>query len=112
IGIIPGAGGTQRLPRVIGPGKAAELILSGRVMHADEALACGFAQAVLPDDDFIGHVLGWLEPMAGKPRAALVGAKKAMVEGTRLPLDDGLRVEGRLFIELQLSQDALALQEQ
>src|SRR4051794_18242977 len=53
VGIIPGAGGTQRLPRLVGPGAAAELILSGRVMEPDEAFARGFAQAVLPDDGFV-----------------------------------------------------------
>ena len=111
IGIIPGAGGTQRLPRIVGPGRAAELVLSGRAMQAEEALACGFAQAVLPDDDFVARVMRWLAPMASKPRAALVAAKRALVEGLQLPLDEGLRLEGRLFVELQLGQEALALEE-
>jgi len=60
----------------------------------------------------MGQVLRWLEPMAAKPRRALVAAKKAVVEGMRLPLDDGLRLEGRLFIDLQLTQEAIALEEQ
>jgi enoyl-CoA hydratase len=52
-GIIPGAGGTQRLPRAVGPGRAFELILSGRVMSAQEAAAAGLVEAVLPDDGFL-----------------------------------------------------------
>jgi len=111
VGIIPGAGGTQRLPRLIGPGPAAELILSGRVMRAEEALARGYAQAVLPDDGFRDRVLEWVGPMAGKPRAALVAAKRAVVEGLRLPLAEGLRLEGRLFAECQLGPEATELEE-
>lgn len=111
VGIIPGAGGTQRLPRLIGPGPAAELVLSGRVMRAEEALARGYAQAVLPDHGFVSRVLEWVAPVAAKPRAALVAAKRAMVEGLRLPLDEGLRLEGRLFVECQLGPEATALEE-
>ncbi|HZU74955.1 MAG TPA: enoyl-CoA hydratase/isomerase family protein, partial [Acidimicrobiales bacterium] len=81
VGIIPGAGGTQRLPRLIGPGPAAELVLSGRVMRSEEALQRGYAQAVLPDEGFLDHVLEWVGPMATKPRRALRSAKKALVEG-------------------------------
>ena len=111
VGIIPGAGGTQRLPRLIGPGPAADLVLSGRVMRAEESLARGYAQAVLPDEGFLGRVLEWVAPMAAKPRPALVAAKRALVEGLRLPLDEGLRLEGRLFVECQLGPEATALEE-
>jgi enoyl-CoA hydratase len=111
VGIIPGAGGTQRLPRLIGPGPAAELILSGRVMRSEEAHARGYAQAVLADDGFLTHVLEWVSPMATKPRRALVAAKRALVEGTRLPLDEGLRLEGHLFLECQSSPEATAMEE-
>jgi enoyl-CoA hydratase len=112
VGIIPGAGGTQRLPRLIGGGRGAELVLSGRVVHAAEAEAFGMVNDVLPDEGFIEHVLAWLQPMARHPRAALAAAKRAVVEGLRLPLDEGLRLEGRLFIGLQTGGDALALQDQ
>lgn len=111
VGIIPGAGGTQRLPRLIGAGPAAELILSGRVMGDEEALARGYAQAVLPDEGFVERVLGWVRPMADKPRGALIAAKRAVVEGMRLPLAEGLRLEGRLFIECQRGPEATALEE-
>lgn len=111
VGIIPGAGGTQRLPRLIGPGPAAELVLSGRVMRAEEALARGYAQAVLPDEGFVDHVLEWVAPIAAKPRSAVVAAKQAVVQGLGLSLEEGLRLEGRLFIECQMGQEATALEE-
>lgn len=110
LGIIPGAGGTQRLPRLVGPGKAAAMVLTGRVLSAEAAFDLGLVEAVLPDDDFLAHVLEWLEPLATKPRSALVAAKRAMVEGLALPLEEGLRVEGRLFVECQTGEEALTLE--
>ena len=111
VGIIPGAGGTQRLPRLVGPGRAAELILSGRVVGADEALAVGLVEASLPEDDFVDRVVEWLQPIAGRPRRALAAAKRAITEGLRLPFGEGLRLEGRLFVECQLDGEAVALEE-
>ncbi len=111
VGIIPGAGGTQRLPRLVGAGRGAELVLSGRVIRPDEALAMGLVNAVLPDDRFVDRVVEWLEPTARHPRAALVAAKKAVVEGLKLPLDEGLRLEGQLFLQLQTGKEALGLQD-
>jgi enoyl-CoA hydratase len=111
VGIIPGAGGTQRLPRLVGTGRAAELILSGRVVNGEEAHRIGLVEAVLPDDGFLGHVIAWLEPMASHPRGALAAAKRAVVEGTRLAFEEGLRLEGRLFLELQTGSEALGLQD-
>ena len=111
VGIIPGAGGTQRLPRVVGPGRAAELVLSGRVVGAEEALRIGLVEAVLPDEGFLDAVLAWVAPMAAHPRPALVAAKRAVVEGARLPLADGLALEGRLFVECQVRPEALGLQD-
>jgi enoyl-CoA hydratase/carnithine racemase len=111
VGIIPGAGGTQRLPRLVGTGRAADLILSGRVIDASEALTMGLVQAVFPDDSFLASVLEWAEPIAAKPRTALAAAKRAIVEGIRLPFDEGLRLEGRLFVECQTGAEAVALEE-
>jgi enoyl-CoA hydratase len=110
VGIIPGAGGTQRLPRLVGAGRAADLILSGRVVEAAEALRIGLVEAVLPDKHFLDEVLEWVAPIAAKPRRALVAAKRALVDGLRAPFDEGLRIEGRLFIECQLGSDAARLQ--
>jgi len=111
VGIIPGAGGTQRLPRLVGAGRAAELVLSARIISAEEALGIGLVEAVLPDEDFLERALAWLQPIASKPRRALVAAKRAIVQGLRMPLDEGLRLEGRLFVECQASPEAVALEE-
>jgi enoyl-CoA hydratase len=111
VGIIPGAGGTQRLPRLIGAGRAAELVLSARIIDAQEALRIGLVEAVLPNVDFVARALEWVQPMATKPRAALFAAKRAVIDGLRLPLEEGLRLEGRLFVECQTRPDTIAIQE-
>jgi enoyl-CoA hydratase len=87
VGLIPGAGGTQRLPRLIGIGRAAELILSGRIIDADEAARIGLVEAVLPHDRFVDRVLEWIAPIASKPRTAVRAAKRAIVDGVQMPLE-------------------------
>jgi enoyl-CoA hydratase len=111
VGIIPGAGGTQRLPRLVGAGRAAELVLSARIIDASEALRIGLVEAVLPHDDFRDRVIEWVQPIATKPPAAVRAAKRAIIDGLRVPLDEGLRIEGRLFIECQMRPDTVAIQE-
>ena len=108
LGIIPGAGGTQHLPRLVGPGRAAELILSGRVVHAEEALAIGLVEAILSDDGFVERVLEWVAPIAAKPHHALAAAKLAILAGRDRSLADGLRLEGRLFVQCQARPDVVA----
>jgi enoyl-CoA hydratase len=111
VGIIPGAGGTQRLPRLVGAGRAAELVLSARIIDATEAHRIGLVEAVLPDDDFVDHVRAWVEPIATKPRHAVVAAKRAIMDGLKGSLADGLALETRLFLECQLRPDTVAIQE-
>lgn len=111
VGIIPGAGGTQRLPRLVGPAKAAELILSGRVVGSEEAVGIGLANAVLPDEGFVDRVVEWLQPIARNTRSSTAAAKEAIVGGLRGSFGDGLRLEGRLFLELQTGDEALGLQD-
>lgn len=106
VGIIPGAGGTQRLPRVVAPPIAAELITSGRRVFADEALRIGLVNAVLDGDDFVDAAIGWCSKMARWSRPAVIAAKQAVVEGLTMPLDEGLRHEFRLFRELNSGSDA------
>src|SRR5207249_49664 len=107
----PGAGGTQRLPRLVGPGRALELTLTGRVLGADEAARIGLVEVVLPDDGFPAAAIDWTRSMAAHPRAALVAAKRAVSEGLELPLRDGLRLEAKLFAECQSDPATLALQD-
>jgi enoyl-CoA hydratase len=112
VGIIPGAGGTQRLPRLVGAGRAAELILSGRVIDSAEAERIGLVEAVLPDEGFVDAAVAWADRIARQPRHAVVAAKRAMVEGLELPLDQGLALEGGLFIACQTDAATLAVQQQ
>jgi enoyl-CoA hydratase/carnithine racemase len=101
-GIIPGAGGTQRLPRLVGPGRALELVLTARPVAAEEAAAIGLVEVVLPDDGFLEAAIEWARGIASQPRSALVAAKRAIIDGLRLPLWEGLRLEAQLFAECQL----------
>lgn len=111
VGTIPGGGGTQRLPRLIGPGRAAELILSGRILSGDEAHTLGVVERMLPDEEFLAAATEWAELVAHRPRHAVVAAKRALVDGMRVGFDDGIRLEGRLFIECQHNEAALLRQE-
>lgn len=108
-GAIPGAGGTQRLPRLVGPALAARLVLAGELVTADQALAAGIVDAVVPDEDFLDHVLAWVAPIAAAPRHALAAAKQALVQGVSLPLRDGLALEQRLFRDVLRSPQTQAL---
>ncbi|MCC5954016.1 MAG: enoyl-CoA hydratase/isomerase family protein [Acidimicrobiia bacterium] len=110
VGIIPGAGGTQRLPRLIGPGRAAEMILTGRRVDATEASQIGLVNEVFDDNGFLDMVLTRVRPMAQLPRGAILGAKRALIDGRDLPLEAGLSLETELFIDRQTDPDTLALQ--
>jgi enoyl-CoA hydratase/carnithine racemase len=112
VGIIPGAGGTQRLPRLVGLGDAAAMVLTGNPVSAAEARGMGLVQAVLPTSGFLDHVAAWVADITRHPRAAVVAAKRALVDGAALPLADALALEGRLFIELQLGEEAQRLEAQ
>ena len=106
VGIIPGAGGTQRLPRLVGAGIGAELCLSGRVITADEAKRIGLLNDVLPEDGFLEAAVEWCQRIARHPAGAVFAAKRAVVDGLQLPLSDGLRLEGQLFVQANQSDEA------
>ena len=108
IGIIPGGGGTQRLPRLVGSAVGAELCLSGRIVDAAEAKRIGLLNEVLPNDGFVQHAIDWCERIARHPAHAVFAAKKAVIEGLQMPLSDGLRLEGQLFLSTNASDDAKA----
>jgi enoyl-CoA hydratase/carnithine racemase len=108
VGIIPGAGGTQRLPRLVGGARGAELCLTGRIVDAEEALRIGLLNAVLPAEGFRAGAIEWCQQVSRHPAAAVFAAKRAVVEGLRGPLDAGLRLESQLFVQLNASDDAKA----
>jgi enoyl-CoA hydratase len=105
LGIIPGAGGTQRLPRLIGPAKAKDVIYSGRFVAADEALRIGLVDAVVPKADVYSTALAMAAKFAKGPALALAAAKQAIDEGLDGDLGNGLRLESHLFASLFATED-------
>jgi enoyl-CoA hydratase len=97
LGIIPGGGGTQRLTRLVGEGKAMELILSGAIIDAQTALAIGLVNQVMPADQLEEATLGLANRIAEKGPIALRLAKEAVKAASRSNLDEGLRREVDLF---------------
>jgi enoyl-CoA hydratase/carnithine racemase len=105
LGIIPGAGGTQRLTRLIGPAKAKDLIYSGRFVDAAEALAIGLVDKVVPPDDVYSAAVEWASRFATGPAYALRAAKAAIDGGLDGDLESGLRLESHLFAGLFATED-------
>jgi enoyl-CoA hydratase/carnithine racemase len=106
LGLLPGTGGTQRLPRLIGRQKALDLMLTGRTLLPPEALAEGIVDAVVPAGELIDRALALLKPYATGPTFAIGRIKKAAVLGLGMRLDEGLKLERDLLIELFKSEDA------
>ena len=107
LAIIPGGGGTQRLPRLVGRGKALELILTGARIPADEALRIGLVERVVPTGEALKAAMELARSMAAKAPVALRYAKEAVVKGLELPLAEGLRLEGDLSTLLRTTEDRL-----
>jgi enoyl-CoA hydratase/carnithine racemase len=105
LGVIPGAGGTQRLARLVGPAKAKDLVFTGRHVGAEEALEMGLADAVVPDDEVYATAVAMAKKFAAGPPLALAAAKRAVDEGLDLPLAQGLELESELFAELFDTED-------
>ena len=105
LGIIPGAGGTQRLPRLVGPARAKDLIFSGRFVSADEALRIGLVDRVVPDADVYTEAFAWAASLAAGPAYALRAAKEAVDRGLETDLDDGLEIERLHFAGLFATED-------
>ena len=97
LGIIPGAGGTQRLARLIGPSKAKDIVYTGRFVGADEALAIGMVDEVVAPDDVYEAARKWAGQFAGAARRALGAAKAAIDGGLDGDLASGLKLESQLF---------------
>jgi enoyl-CoA hydratase/carnithine racemase len=105
LGIIPGAGGTQRLPRLVGPAKAKDLIYSGRFVAADEALAIGLVDKVVPAEEVYEAALAWARTFANGPAYALRAAKEAIDRGLEVDIDSGLEFERLQFTGLFATED-------
>jgi enoyl-CoA hydratase len=105
LGIIPGYGGTQRLPRLIGPGRALELILSARPVKAEEAARIGLVNAVYPQESLLDEAVKLAESMLRNGPLAVEAALECVVRGMQLPLEQGLRFESGRFGILAASED-------
>jgi enoyl-CoA hydratase/carnithine racemase len=105
IGVIPGAGGTQRLTQLLGPGRALELVVTGRQVDAAEALALGLVHRVEPADEVLGAAVAQARAFANGPREALAAAKAAIQAAVRSPGAQGIATERALFLQLFGSPD-------
>ncbi len=108
LGIIPGAGGTQRLARLIGPAKAKDLVFSGRFVKADEALAIGLVDQVVPRDEVYAAARARMSQYVGGAALALRAAKEAIDRGLEVDLQTGLEIERMLFSSLFATEDRTA----
>ncbi|GAA2853665.1 enoyl-CoA hydratase/isomerase family protein [Nonomuraea rubra] len=106
LGIIPGAGGTQRLPRLVGPARAKDLIFTGRHVPAAEALAIGLVDRMVPDEQVYTAALEWAATFVGGPAVALRAAKQAVDHGLETDLDRGMEIERLQFSGLFATEDA------
>lgn len=106
LGIIPGGGGTQRLPRLVGPSRAKELMITGRQVKSAEALAIGLADEVVADDELMDRALTLAAEVARGAVVAQALVKRGVDEGLSSTLVDGLSLERRLFVESFESDDS------
>src|SRR5512139_2572759 len=105
LGIIPGAGGTQRLARLVGPARAKDLIFSGRMVDAQEALAIGLVDKVVPPAEVYATALAMVRDYATGPAQAVKAAKLAIDGGLGMDLASGLAWESQLFAALFATED-------
>jgi enoyl-CoA hydratase len=96
-----------RLPRLVGPGVAADAIVTGRAFDAHEALRAGWITAILPTDGFRGRAVRWAAAIASSPGPALNAAKQSIVSATRLAFADAVALEHSLFTELSATNAVL-----
>lgn len=97
LGIVPGYGGTQRLPRLVGRGRALEMLLSGEPVAADEALRIGLVNAVVPQAELLAYSRAWLAKVLANGPVAVALAMEAVDAGMEAGLEEGLRLEAAAF---------------
>ena len=105
LGIIPGAGGTQRLSRLVGPSKAKDIIFTGRFVQADEALAIGLVDKVVPSDQVYDEAVTWAKQFTGAASYAVRAAKESIDRGLEVDLETGLEIERQQFAALFATED-------
>ena len=106
LGLIPGNGGTQRLPRLIGIGPALELMLSGSTVDPRQALELGLVNKLFPPESLLDEAKAYALKLAHGPSRANAYIKRCVYEGTEMPLADGLVLERDLISELFFTEDA------
>jgi enoyl-CoA hydratase/carnithine racemase len=105
LGIIPGAGGTQRLTRLVGPSRAKDIIFTGRFVKADEALAIGLVDRVVPAAQVYDEAVAWARQFTGAATYAVRAAKEAIDQGLEVDLQTGLAIERQQFAALFATDD-------
>ncbi|WP_187347171.1 enoyl-CoA hydratase/isomerase family protein [Nocardiopsis sp. CNR-923] len=105
LGVIPGAGGTQRLPRLVGPARAKDLIFTGRHVRAQEALEIGLVDEVVADEEVYAAAVAKVARYAEGPAVALAAAKESVDRGLETDLDSGLEIERLHFAGLFATED-------
>jgi enoyl-CoA hydratase/carnithine racemase len=105
LGIIPGAGGTQRLARLVGPSRAKDIVFTGRFVGAAEALSTGLVDKVVPAREVYDVARAWAAQFAAGPAYALRAAKEAIDRGLEVDLETGLEIERQQFAALFATED-------
>lgn len=105
LGIIPGAGGTQRIARLVGPSKAKDLVFTGRFVKAQEALELGLVDRVYPAADVYTEAVSWARQFTGAASLALRAAKESIDRGLEVDLETGLEIERQQFAALFATED-------
>jgi enoyl-CoA hydratase/carnithine racemase len=105
LGVIPGAGGTQRLSRLVGPSRAKDIIFSGRFVKADEALAIGLVDRLVPAEDVYAEAVAWAAQFTEAATYAVRAAKESIDRGLEVDLETGLEIERQQFASLFATTD-------
>ena len=106
LGVLPGTGGTQRLPRLVGPSRALDLMITGRLLSPEEAQHIGLVNHVYPKETFAEELKAYAGGLAHGPSRAISLIKRSVMEGIEMPLDAGLSLERELQNRLFVTEDA------